>query len=229
MSLTLSNSFTSFHYNNIREIIPFLLERKYCFNTGDSRDGTKQSKYNYLQHPTKPRIEKVYGGNFIEPDTALKMLVNKFTDFINSKLEPLQTESALLRTSISNSKNYTELKKEKTKDINNLNEELNTLNNRNFINKRSYQQNHFSLNYYKFVVDVIINSLIFIAAIFAVFYLSKNDMSILSPSLGLIINIVLMTMFALYLVLNLNSVNIRNKSNWNQIYFRSMSNTADTV
>lgn len=229
MSLTLSNSFTSFHYNNIREIIPFLLERKYCFNTEDSRDGNIQSKYNYLQHPTKPRIEKVYEGNFIEPDTALKMLVNKFTNFINSKLEPLQTESALLRTSISNSKNYTELKKEKTKDINNLNEELNALNNRNFINKRSYQQNHFSLNYYKFVVDVIINSIIFITAIFAVFYLSKNDMSILSPSLGLIINIVLMTMFALYLVLNLNTVNIRNKSNWNQIYFRSMSNTADTV
>ena len=229
MSLTLSNSFTSFHYNNIREIIPFLLERKYCFNTGNLRDGTKQSKYNYLKHPTKPQIEKVYGGNFIEPDTALKMLVNKFTNFINSKLEPLQTESVLLRTSISNSQNYTELKKEKTKDINNLNEELNTLNNRNFINKRSYQQNHFSLNYYKFVVDVIINSLIFIAAIFAVFYLSKNDMSIISPSLGLIINIILTTMFALYLVLNLNSVNIRNKSNWNQIYFRSMSNTADTV
>ena len=43
-TLILGNNFNEFLNNNIKEDIAFLLERKYCFNTGDSRDGTKQFK-----------------------------------------------------------------------------------------------------------------------------------------------------------------------------------------
>ena len=65
MSFTLESNLTDFKYNNTRTIIPFLLERKYCYNTPDSRDGTSKSFYKYLDHEIKPNIEKIYGGNFI--------------------------------------------------------------------------------------------------------------------------------------------------------------------
>ena len=47
--------------------------------------------------------------------------------------------------------------------------------------------------------------------------------------MGLYLNIVLVTIFAFYFLLNLNSIKLRNRSNWNQIRFKTMSNTADTV
>ena len=122
-----------------------------------------------------------------------------------------------------------ELKNEKKNNINNLNQELNKLNNTNYRNKRNYQNSHFSSNYYKFCTNLVINSILFLATIFCIFYLSQNDYSLLSPKMGLYINIVLVTIFAFYFLLNLDSIKLRNRSNWNQIRFKTMSNTADTV
>ena len=226
---TLPNDFNDFYFDYIREITPFLLERKYCYNTPDTRDGTSQSFYNFIQHPVKPNIETEYEGNFIQPDTSLKELVNSFTQYILDKLQPLQTESTLLQTSISNSQNFVELKNEKRKNINKLNEELNSLNNNNYRNKRYYQNSHFSFNYYKFCINLVINSILFLTTIFCIFYLSKDEYSLLSPKIGFYLNLVIIVIFALYLILNLNTAELRNKSNWNQIRFKTMSNTADTV
>tara|TARA_Y100000389_G_C17454742_1_gene517320 strand:+ start:1205 stop:1894 length:690 start_codon:yes stop_codon:yes gene_type:complete len=229
MSFTLESNLTDFKYNNTRTIIPFLLERKYCYNTPDSRDGTSKSFYKYLDHEIKPNIEKIYGGNFIEPNTGLKILVNKFSDYIFDKLNSLNAGAELLDTSMSNSKNFFELKKEKTKNINMLNEELNLLNNNNYKDKRTYQNTHFLFNYYKFCINLIINSILFIAVIFCIYYLSNSEQAILSKNLGFYLNIAMIIIFAFYLILNLNNAELRNKRNWNQIYFKNMSNTADTV
>lgn len=228
-TLILGNNFNEFLNNNIKEDIAFLLERKYCYNSSDTRDGSSNSNYKYMGNDLDIPIKKVYRGEFIEPDTRLKQLVNMFTNYFISNLQPLTSQSELLESRIASNRNYIELKNEKKKNINNLNQELNKLNNTNYRNKRNYQNSHFSSNYYKFCTNLVINSILFLAIIFCVFYLSQNDYSLLSPKMGLYINIVLVTIFAFYFLLNLNSIKLRNRSNWHQIRFKTMSNTADTV
>lgn len=225
----LGNNFNQFYNNNIKEDVAFLLERKYCYNNSDTRDGTSISNYNYLQADFDIPIKKQYDGEFIEPDTTLKQLVNLLTDNFLSNLQPLTSETELLESRISSNKNFIELKNEKNKNINRLNQELNTLNNNNYRNKRNYQDSHFSLNYYKFLQNLIINSILFLTIMFCIFYLSQNDYSLLSPNTGFYLNIVIITIFAVYFLLNLNTIKLRNRSNWNQIRFKTMSNTADTV
>lgn len=226
----LGNNFNQFYNNNIKEDVAFLLERKYCYNNSDTRDGTSISNYNYLQSDDYDiPIKKEYNGEFIEPDTTLKQLVNRLTDNFLSNLQPLTSETELLESRISSNKNFIELKNEKNKNINILNQELNTLNNNNYRNKRNYQDSHFSLNYYKFLQNLIINSILFLTIMFCIFYLSQNDYSLLSPNIGFYLNIVIITIFAVYFLLNLNTIKLRNRSNWNQIRFKTMSNTSDTV
>lgn len=229
MTFTLDSNFQRFNYNHIREVLPFLLERKFCYNSPDRRNRNFDSRYNYLKHPIKPKIKKVYGGNFIEPDTSLKLLINILTEYFVDKLQPLTDKSDLVDEKILSNNNFIELKKEKNENIDILNEELSSINNNNYKNKRDYQNKYFSFNYYKFCINLIINSILFIAVIFCVHYLSITDGGIIPKRLGLYLNIVIVTIFAFYLLLNLNNAELRNKRNWDQIYFKSMSNTADKV
>ena len=230
MSLNIGRNFQQFKNNNTNDIIPFLLERKYCYNTDESRNGESKSNYRYLDNEIKPQIEDEYGGNFIEPNNSLKTLVNKFTDYIINKLQPLQRESELLDTSISNSGNLNELMDEKNKTIKDLNTELNVLNNDNYKYEKEFQSSDFSFNYYDFVTNLVINSILFISTIFCIHFISKNQYDgIITPTIGVALNIIIVTIFVLYLVFNINVAALRNKSNWNQIYFKSMSNTADSV
>lgn len=229
MTFTLDSNFQRFNYNHFREILPFLIERKFCYNSPNRRNGSFQSRYNYLNHPIKHQIKKVYGGTFIEPDTSLKNLINKLTQYFVNKLQPLTAKSALVDEKILSNNNFIELKKEKNENIDILNEELNSINNNNYKNKRDYQNKYFSFNYYKFSINLIINSILFIAVIFCVHYLSITDDGIIPKKLGLYLNIFIVTIFAFYLLLNLNNAELRNKRNWDQIYFKSMGNTADKV
>ena len=229
MTFTLDSNFQRFNYNHFREILPFLIERKFCYNSPNRRNGSFQSRYNYLNHPIKHQIKKVYGGTFIEPDTSLKNLINKLTQYFVNKLQPLTAKSALIDEKILSNNNFIELKKEKNVNIDILNEELNSINNNNYKNKRDYQNKYFSFNYYKFSINLIINSILFIAVIFCVHYLSITDGGIIPKKLGLYLNIFIVTIFAFYLLLNLNNAELRNKRNWDQIYFKSMGNTADKV
>ena len=230
MVLNLGRNFQQFKNINTNDMIPFLLERKYCYNTDESRNGESKSNYRYLDNEIKPQIEIEYGSNFIEPNNSLKTLVNKFTDYIINKLQPLQDASELLDTSISNSRNLGQLMDEKKKNIKNLNAELNILNNDNYKFETEFQSSDFSFNYYKFITNLVINSILFISIIFCIHFISKNQYdSIITPTIGVILNMIIVTIFVLYLLFNLNVAALRNKSNWNQIYFKSMSNTADSV
>jgi hypothetical protein len=229
MTFTLDSNFQRFNYNHFREILPFLIERKFCYNSPNRRNGSFQSRYNYLNHPIKHQIKKVYGGTFIEPDTSLKNLINKLTQYFVNKLQPLTAKSALVDEKKLSNNNFIELKKEKNENIDILNEELNSINNNNYKNKRDYQNKYFSFNYYNFCINLIINSILFITVIFCVHYLSITDSGIIPKKLGLYLNIFIVTIFAFYLLLNLNNAELRNKRNWDQIYFKSMGNTADKV
>ena len=229
MTFTLDSNFQRFNYNHFREILPFLIERKFCYNSPNRRNGSFQSRYNYLNHPIKHQIKKVYGGTFIEPDTSLKNLINKLTQYFVNKLQPLTDKSALVDEQKLSNNNFIELKKEKNENIDILNEELNSINNNNYKNKRDYQNKYFSFNYYNFCINLIINSILFITVIFCVHYLSITDSGIIPKKLGLYLNIFIVTIFAFYLLLNLNNAELRNKRNWDQIYFKSMGNTADKV
>ena len=113
MTFTLDSNFQRFNYNHIREVLPFLLERKFCYNSPDRRNRNFDSRYNYLNHPIKPKIKKVYGGNFIEPDTSLKLLINILTEYFVDKLQPLTDKSDLVDEKILSNNNFIELKKEK--------------------------------------------------------------------------------------------------------------------
>ena len=229
MTFTLDSNFQRFNYNHFREILPFVIERKFCDNSPNRRNGSFQSRYNYLNHPIKHQIKKVYGGTFIEPDTSLKNLINKLTQYFVNKLQPLTDKSALVDEQKLSNNNFIELKKEKNENIDILNEELNSINNNNYKNKRDYQNKYFSFNYYNFCINLIINSILFITVIFCVHYLSITDSGIIPKKLGLYLNIFIVTIFAFYLLLNLNNAELRNKRNWDQIYFKSMGNTADKV
>ena len=94
-----------------------------------------------------------------------------FTNYFISNLQPLTSQSELLESRIASNRNYIELKNEK-KNINNLNQELNKLNNTNYRSKRNYQNSHFSSNYYKFCTNLVINSILFLAIIFCVLSIS---------------------------------------------------------
>ena len=112
-TLILGNNFNEFLNNNIKEDIAFLLERKYCYNRSDTRDGSSNSNYKYMGNDLDIPIKKVYSGEFIEPDTRLKQLVNMFTNYFISNLQPLTSQSELLESRIASNRNYIELKNEK--------------------------------------------------------------------------------------------------------------------
>jgi len=91
-TLILGNNFNEFLYNNIKEDIAFLLERKYCYNSSDTRDGSSNSNYKYLGNRLDIPIKNDYEGDFIEPDTRLKQLVNMFTNYFISNIQPLTSK-----------------------------------------------------------------------------------------------------------------------------------------
>lgn len=229
-NFNMGRNFNDFYNNQMNDKIPFLLERKYCyFHPWIRRNQQYTSRYNYLGNSIKPKIKyhHEYVSGFSKPDDELKYLVNNLSNNIVDILDPLNTNNDLLHERQSNNKIHSNMKKYQQDKIDDLNTNLSNLNNQKYKNKREFQNLHFSYNSYKFDINLITNSLIFITTIFCINYLSKNEGGFLSPNMGLYLNCVIMTIFAFYLLINLNSKHQRNKVNWNQINFKNIKASDD--
>ena len=228
----MGRNFNDFYNNQMNDKIPFMLERKYCYHRPQDRDGTHTSRYHYIVKDILPTINthdgpNGYANDFIKPDDELKKIVNKFTNNIIYTLGPLNSDNNTLQARRINNKINANMKKYQQDKIDDLNTNLSHLNNQKYKNKRGFQNLHFSYNSYKFDINLITNSLIFITTMFCIHYLSKNEGGFLSPNMGLYLNCVIMTIFAFYLLINLNSKHQRNKANWNQINFKNIKASDD--
>ena len=67
-----------------------------------------------------------------------------------------------------------------------------------------------------------INTILVFAVIFVLNSLSSGDVPLLPKDLIFYVNAVIIGVYMTYLVLLLNSVNNRNKTNWNQYNFRNI-------
>ena len=65
--------------NDLSKMVPFLLERKYCYYEPDSRNNINMSKYNF-NTAQKPLIAKKYNNNKQIDDIVKDNFVNVFTN-----------------------------------------------------------------------------------------------------------------------------------------------------
>lgn len=214
-------------------IFPFLLERKYCYSNPESRSDSatdteaKHSKFNF-NGAQKPLILKNYTDLTDQPDDILRNYLNGLTDILLDGVTTWNSNSVTnkLANQLSMStKGIKELTEEK---IDYLNKDVSNLNNNQFKNTRKYETTHFNYNLYKFNCNMAVNSMLFISSIFILMYLSKDEYSLISPKLGLYLTMILLVIFAFYLLIKMNTKNIRNKSDWNKINFRQV-NAEDKV
>ena len=231
-TLDMVRNFEEFSSQHLDKLIPFLLERKYCYNNESSRTSNNESKYDYLELGIKQPI--LTHNNYISqlpgfplPDTQTKLLVNKLTNNIITKLYNLITSVKLLEEKKVNLENNKDLNKYQEDKLSNLNNELGILNNSKYIKKRHFESSHFEYNKYKFNINLAINIVLFICVIFSIFHLSKGN-SIIPSTVGFYLNIIIFIFFAFYILIQLNTKNIRNKANWNQINFKNIT-TQDKV
>tara|TARA_B100000497_G_scaffold120806_1_gene149719 strand:+ start:120 stop:842 length:723 start_codon:yes stop_codon:yes gene_type:complete len=223
----------NYNYNRVlKNIIPLLIERKYCYSrpvdkgTFDDTEidpNTPRSNYNIFDQTEKPYIFKEDSTSGYQADDYLKEnVINAFTSKLINQLgeyNTLATNSALNQTLTSA---QTTLRGHQNNIITDLNNDLNILNNKNHNNTLLYSRKDFNKNKYIFYRNIIVNTILVFAVIFVLNSLSSGDVPLLPKDLIFYVNAVIIGVYMTYLVLLLNSVNNRNKTNWNQYNFRNI-------
>ena len=230
--LDITKSYNHNYNKFLKNIIPLLIERKYCYSSADSKGtfsstatdpNTPRSNYNIFGTTEKPYIFKEDDNTGYQPDDYLKKnVINAFTEKIIDQLgeyNTLATNSALNKTLTSA---QTTLRGHQNNIIKDLNNDLNILNNKNHNNTLLYSRKDFNKNKYIFYRNIIVNTILVFAVIFVLNSLSSGYVPLLPKDLIFYVNAVIIGVYMTYLVLLLNSVNNRNKTNWNQYNFRNI-------
>lgn len=235
MSLDITKSYNDNYNSVLKNIIPLLIERKYCYSSADSKGTfsdtrpdprTPRSNYNIFDQTEKPYIFKedsTSGRSTYQPDDYLKEnVINAFTSKLITQLGVYTSlsENSLLNQSLSSAQ--TTLRGHQNNIITDLNNDLNILNNKNHNNTLLYSRKDFNKNKYIFYRNLMINTILVFAVIFVLNSLSSGDVPLLPKDLIFYVNAVIIGVYMTYLVLVLNSVNNRNKTNWNQYNFRNI-------
>lgn len=235
MSLDITKSYNDNYNSVLKNIIPLLIERKYCYSSADSKGtfsdteidpNTPRSNYNIFGQTEKPYIFKedsTSGRSTYQPDDYLKEnVINAFTSKLITQLGVYNSlsENSLLNQSLSSAQ--TTLREHQNNIITDLNNDLNILNNKNHNNTLLYSRKDFNKNKYIFYRNIIVNTILVFAVIFVLNSLSSGDVPLLPKDLIFYVNAVIIGVYMTYLVLLLNSVNNRNKTNWNQYNFRNI-------
>jgi|TARA_B110000259_G_scaffold182822_1_gene227058 hypothetical protein len=235
-ALNISKSYNYNYNNNLKKVIPFLIERKYCYSSPKKKgvinsDGTPsiktpQSKYTLFDSLTKPLILKEIKPTVttMQPDDFLKeKVINSFTNIILNEVSTYKDQAVQSGINDTLDETNNTLRKHQKKILINLNDNLNELNNEKHNNITSYSKKDYNKNKYAFYINLIINTLLVFVIIFALHSLSSGDPPVLPKKIILYANIIIIGVYMTYLIVKLNSSNDRNKSNWNQFNFRNIS------
>lgn len=220
----------SYNYNNLlKNVIPLLVERKYCYNTptqkGPLEDRTNpQSKYSLYGSRTKPMIK-----NQIEPlnskqhdDYLKENVVNAFSTLLLNQVVAYEGLSQTEKERSGASNNLRKLNKHQKNIIKDLNMDLNHLNNKRHKNTLSYSMKDFNKHKYMFYRNIIINTMLVFAIIFTLNSLSSGEVPVLPKSITFYVNMTIIGIYMVILIVSLNSIRDRNKTNWNQYNFRNI-------
>ena len=220
----------SYNYNNLlKNVIPLLVERKYCYNTPQSKgplpdETSPQSKYSLFGSTTKPMIKReIQPSNSKQHDDYLKEnVVNAFSALLLNEVIAYDGQSQAELSNSQTSSNLRKLNKHQKNIIKDLNMDLNHLNNKRHKNTLSYSMKDFNKHKYMFYRNIIINTILVFAIIFTLNSLSSGDVPVLPKSITLYVNMTIIGIYMIILIVSLNSIRDRNKTNWNQYNFRNI-------
>ena len=224
------NNFNNFKdENKLENIIPCLVERKFCYYSADSKENNTNeiqdwSLYN-LFDAKKPLIQKEHGTDYQPDDIVKNNIVNNFSNNIydNSVLLYQNLISKLMKSQFNESD--AKLINYYTDDITNLKKDIRNLNNDKLKQETYYSSKYYDLNRYKSNTNILINSIFIVAFIFVIGVLDNNGII----SYGFAINGVLLVFLLAYLMLSTSTIKDRQYSNWDKRYFNYVNDISDKV
>lgn len=229
LNLDITKSYNNNYNNVLKKVIPLLIERKYCYNTPNSKgpnaEGiSPQSNYSLYGSSTRPVImREITPSTEKQHDDYLKEnVVNPFSSLLLEEVNTYIKNTNTLQTLSSASDTTNKLIKHQKNIITDLNTDLNHLNNKKHKNTISYSMKDYNKNKYEFYRNIIINTILVFAIIFTLNSLSSGDVPVLPKSITFYLNIAIIGIYMIILVVSLNSIRDRNKTNWNQYNFRNI-------
>jgi len=224
------NNFNTFKSSeNLDNIIPFLVERKFCYYSASSKEDSASinqntSLYN-LFDTNNILIKKEYNTDYQPDDIVKNNIVNNFSNniFDNSVLLYQNLISKLMKSQYNQSdillNNYY------NDDIINLKKDIKNLNNEKLKHETHYSSKYYELNRYKTNTNILINSIFIVAFIFVIGILDNNNII----NYGFLINGFLLLCLVIYLLLSTSTIRDRQYSNWDKRYFNYVNDISDKV
>ena len=204
--------------DDLSKMVPFLLERKYCYYEPDSRNNINMSKYNF-NTAQKPLIAKKYNNNKQIDDIVKDNFVNVFTNNLLRNVEKWMDNSSTLSILQELYNSTGKLNKYQKNTLTELNKNLNQLHNEKYFNTRNLEYSKYNLNEYNYYTTLCINSVLIFSIIFVINDLGKQGVI----PFVVFINLVLVACIAIYIMLSLDSVNDRKGNDFNQFQFKKYS------
>jgi len=204
--------------NELGKMVPFLLERKYCYYEPDSRNNINMSKYNF-NTAQKPLISKKYNSNKQINDIIKDNFVNVFTNNLLKNVDKWMDNSSTLSILQELYNSTGKLNKYQKNTLTELNKNLNELHNKKYFNTRNLEYSKYNLNEYNYYTTLCINTVLLFSIIFVINDLGKQGVI----PFAIFINLVLIGCVAIYIMLSLDSVNDRKGNDFNQFQFKKYS------
>lgn len=231
--ITDGNNFEQFKNDNqLDNLIPFLVERKFCYydvsSKGDNNNTTSlsqnQSLFN-LFDANNILIKAHYDTDYQPDDIVKNNIVNNFSNniFENSFLVYQSLISKLMKSQYNKSDNN--LTDYYNTNIINLKKDLANLNNDKLKHETHYSSKYYELNRYDTNTNILINSIFIVAFIFVIGILDNNGII----SYGFVINGILLVCLVIYLMLSTSTIRDRQYSNWDKRYFDYVNDISDKV
>jgi len=214
------SNYNTFWASSLNNKIPHLVERKICFSSKESRDTNSKSNYNYLTGLTDIRVKNNYGSGYQNPNHTLKDLVNFLSTKINNNIENITDKINAINSQQDSVKNISKITDLQDEKINNLSNNVTNLRNTKFRNMRDFQDTDFSDNNFDHNINLILNSFGFIALILILNKLIKDET--ISKNIGTVLNLIVVSIFSVYILINMNTSDTRHKTDWNKINFNNM-------
>ena len=213
--------------NELASIIPFIVERKFCYYNADSKDGTAQSNFNLfdIDSDNPPLINEQMNTDYQIDDIVKNNIVNTFTNNIYDNVQLLYTNMSNQYNNTISDVNAYELNIEYDTDISALQKDIKHLNSDSLKKEKYYSSKYYDLNRYKANTNILINSIFIVSIIFVVTVLGNNNVI----SYAFFINSFLAGCLVLYLVLAMSSIRDRQFSNWDKKYFTYVNDLSDRV
>lgn len=220
-----NNDFDNFKdTNKLQNIIPFLVERKFCYYDDSKKDGTNQSKYS-LFDAEEILIEKEYEVDYQPDDIIKNNIVNNFSNNIFYNSVSLYQNLISQLTKNQDDTSNTLLTNYYDDDIDNLKKDIVNLNNDKLKHETHYSSKYYELNRYETNTNILINSIFIVAFIFVIGVLDNNGI----VSYGFLINGFLLVCLVIYLMLSTSTIRDRQYSNWDKRYFDYVNDISDKV